>query len=126
VTVLIADDSATILKIMKNALVSCGVEPQDIYEALNGQEAYNQFHLKSPDLVFTDWNMPVMNGLEFIKKIRAEGYKTPIIMITSEGRKNDILTAVKAGVNDYIVKPFTPKTLKEKISKYFDEDKSAS
>ena len=116
--VLIVDDSSTILKIVKNTLLNEGID--EIYEALDGKQAYDTFLLHSPDIVFTDWNMPVMNGLELIKKIRGDGNKTPIIMVTTEGRKEEVLTALRSGANDYIVKPFTPKVIKDKINKFRD------
>jgi len=70
------------------------------------------------DMLITDWNMPEMNGLELVKKVRAdERFKdTPIIMVTTEGGKAEVITALKAGVNNYIVKPFTPQVLKEKLA----------
>jgi two-component system chemotaxis response regulator CheY len=69
------------------------------------------------DIILTDWNMPNMNGLELVKKVRSEGnhQKTPIIMITTEGGKSEVITALKAGVNNYIVKPFSADILKEKL-----------
>ena len=68
-------------------------------------------------LVLTDWNMPEMNGLELVKKVRADSrfMDLPIIMVTTEGGKAEVITALKAGVNNYIVKPFTPQVLKEKL-----------
>ncbi|MBW6489485.1 response regulator, partial [Sulfurimonas sp.] len=69
------------------------------------------------DMLITDWNMPEMNGLELVKKVRADArFKDlPIIMVTTEGGKAEVITALKAGVNNYIVKPFTPQVLKEKL-----------
>ena len=69
------------------------------------------------EMLITDWNMPVMNGLELVKKVRADErfVDTPIIMVTTEGGKAEVITALKAGVNNYIVKPFTPQVLKEKL-----------
>ena len=69
------------------------------------------------DVLITDWNMPEMNGLELVKKVRAEQkyVDMPIIMVTTEGGKAEVITALKAGVNNYIVKPFTPQVLKEKL-----------
>jgi len=70
------------------------------------------------EMLITDWNMPEMNGLELVKKVRADARfaDMPIIMVTTEGGKAEVITALKAGVNNYIVKPFTPQVLKEKLS----------
>jgi len=70
------------------------------------------------DMLITDWNMPEMNGLELVKKVRADERfaDLPIIMVTTEGGKAEVITALKAGVNNYIVKPFTPQVLKEKLA----------
>lgn len=116
--VLITDDSSTMLKIIKNTLLSIGIDANDIIEAKDGQEAYEKYTQHQPDLVLTDWNMPIMNGLEFVSKLRASGSTTPIIMITTEANKAEVITALKAGANDYISKPFAPEALKEKISRF--------
>jgi len=90
----------------------------DLVEAKDGAEALQL--LQSGDdfgLLVTDWNMPNMNGLELVKKVRSqeEFEDIPIIMVTTEGGKAEVITALKAGVNNYIVKPFTPQVLKEKL-----------
>ncbi|EAL5792685.1 two-component system response regulator, partial [Campylobacter coli] len=90
----------------------------DVLEAEHGVEAWDLLE-KNEDIkiLITDWNMPEMNGLELVKKVRAEKkYEDmPIIMVTTEGGKAEVITALKAGVNNYIVKPFTPQVLKEKL-----------
>jgi two-component system chemotaxis response regulator CheY len=111
--VLIVDDSTTMLRIINNSLSRIGIE--DITQALDGVEAFEAYSKNKFDLVITDWNMPNMNGLELVKKIRAINKDIPIIMITTEGGKVEVITALKAGVNNYIVKPFTPQVLKEKL-----------
>jgi two-component system chemotaxis response regulator CheY len=116
--VLITDDSTTMLKIIKNTLIATGIDASDIFEAQDGQEAYTKYKLHSPDLILTDWNMPVMNGLEFVKKLRLEGSITPIVMVTTEAQKSDVVLALKTGANDYITKPFTPNILKDKIDRF--------
>lgn len=113
---LVVDDSSTMRRIIKNTLQRLGYE--DILEAEHGVEAWQI--LNGPDKVdvlITDWNMPEMNGLELVKKTRADArYEDiPIIMVTTEGGKTEVITALKAGVNNYIVKPFTPQVLKEKL-----------
>jgi two-component system chemotaxis response regulator CheY len=114
VKVLVVDDSSTMRRIVVNSLQKCGT--YTIVEAENGEEALARY---TPDmgLVLTDWNMPVMSGLDFVKALRArpEAATVPIIMVTTRGVREDVLTAVSAGVTNYIVKPFTPAVLKEKL-----------
>jgi two-component system chemotaxis response regulator CheY len=110
---LVLDDSTTMRRIIANTLKRIGIT--DIEEAANGQEGIEKYNQSKPDLILTDWNMPEMNGLEFVKRIRRKDGETPIIMITTEGGKREVITALKAGVNNYIVKPFTPQVLKEKL-----------
>lgn len=113
---LVVDDSSTMRRIIKNTLSRLGHE--DILEGGDGIEGWNALD-KNPnvDMLITDWNMPEMNGLELVKKVRADArFKDlPIIMVTTEGGKAEVITALKAGVNNYIVKPFTPQVLKEKL-----------
>lgn len=104
-------------RIIKNTLARLG--HKDILEGGDGVEGWNEL-TANPDIemLITDWNMPEMNGLELVKKVRAdERFKDlPIIMVTTEGGKAEVITALKAGVNNYIVKPFTPQVLKEKLA----------
>ena len=113
---LVVDDSSTMRRIIKNTLARLGYK--DILEGADGVEGWSQMD-SNPDIemLITDWNMPEMNGLELVKKVRAdERFRdTPIIMVTTEGGKAEVITALKAGVNNYIVKPFTPQVLKEKL-----------
>ena len=113
---LVVDDSSTMRRIIKNTLARLGYK--DVLEAEDGLKGWEQMD-SNPDIemLITDWNMPEMNGLELVKKVRAdERFKdTPIIMVTTEGGKAEVITALKAGVNNYIVKPFTPQVLKEKL-----------
>jgi len=113
---LVVDDSSTMRRIIKNTLARLGYK--DILEGEDGVQGWAQMD-SNPDIemLITDWNMPEMNGLELVKKVRAdERFKdTPIIMVTTEGGKAEVITALKAGVNNYIVKPFTPQVLKEKL-----------
>jgi len=112
--ILVVDDSSTMLRIITNTLKRLNIS--DIDTALNGVEAWEKYNQDKYDIVMTDWNMPEMNGYELVKKIRAVDEETPIIMITTEGGKKEVIKALKAGVNNYIVKPFTPQVLKEKLS----------
>lgn len=114
--ILIADDSRTMLRIICNVVKQLGFKEDDIIMVENGLEGIKKFNDEHPQIVLTDWNMPVMNGLEFVKRIREVNKKVPIIMITTEGGKSEVITALKAGVNNYIVKPFDATVLKEKLS----------
>jgi two-component system chemotaxis response regulator CheY len=111
---LVVDDSATMRRIVVNALKSIGYD--DVVEAGDGSDALQKCDA-SIELVITDWNMPVMGGLDFVKGLRGnpQHVKTPILMVTTRSVKEDILQAVEAGVSSYILKPFTPQVLKEKI-----------
>ncbi|MEJ5286341.1 MAG: Chemotaxis regulator - transmits chemoreceptor signals to flagellar motor components CheY [Candidatus Kapaibacterium sp.] len=112
---LVVDDSPTMRRIVINALKSFGVE--DIVEAEDGQDALAKLKENKIDFVITDWNMPNMNGLDLTKTIRSSERwsNLPILMVTTRGLKEDIIQALQAKVNNYIVKPFTPQVLKEKI-----------
>ena len=111
---LVVDDSATMRRIVVNALKSIGYD--DVAEAADGSDALQKCDA-SIELVITDWNMPVMGGLDLVKSVRAnpQHAKTPILMVTTRSVKEDIMQAVEAGVSGYILKPFTPQVLKEKI-----------
>ena len=113
---LVVDDSATMRRIMINALQRIGYT--DAVEASDGHDALALFD-PSISFIITDWNMPVMSGLEFARAVRATPYgqTVPILMVTTRGAREDIVTAVEAGVNNYILKPFTPSVLKEKIDR---------
>jgi two-component system chemotaxis response regulator CheY len=114
--VLVADDSSTMRKIILRSLQAVGVP--DATEANDGEEAVQLFQQSTFDLVLTDWNMPKKNGLEVIQEIRKLNAQVPIIMVTTEAEKTRVLEAIQAGVSDYIVKPFTADTLREKLTKF--------
>ena len=119
---LVVDDSSTMRRIIKNTLIRLNYK--DILEGEDGQQGWDVLDANPDvDMLITDWNMPVMNGLELVKKTRAdERFKDmPIIMVTTEGGKAEVITALKAGVNNYIVKPFTPQVLKEKLGAVIGE-----
>jgi two-component system, chemotaxis family, chemotaxis protein CheY len=111
---LVVDDSATMRRIVVNSLQRIGFT--DTVEAADGQEALARFDA-SIQFVITDWNMPNMSGTDFTRALRhrPDGANVPVLMVTARSVKEDILTAMEAGVNNYIVKPFTPQVLKEKI-----------
>ena len=119
---LVVDDSSTMRRIIKNTLARLNYK--DVLEGEDGVEGWEVLD-KNPDvdMLITDWNMPNMNGLELVKKVRADERFTdlPIIMVTTEGGKTEVITALKAGVNNYIVKPFTPQVLKEKLGAVIGE-----
>lgn len=114
---LVVDDSSTMRRIIKNTLGRLGYK--DILEAEHGAEAWEILDEQGSavKVLVTDWNMPEMNGLELVQKVRGDGRfeDIPIIMVTTEGGKAEVITALRAGVNNYIVKPFTPQVLKEKL-----------
>lgn len=116
--VLVVDDSATMRRIICNVISQIGVSSDNIFQAENGASALKTFSSEKIDIVLTDWNMPIMNGLEFVVSLRKIS-KVPIIMITTEGGKHEVIKALKAGVNNYIVKPFGADILKEKIKPFF-------
>ena len=103
-------------RIIINALQRIGYT--DVVEASDGHEALARFDA-SIQFIVTDWNMPVMSGLEFARAVRSHpcGQSVPILMVTTRGAREDIVTAVEAGVNNYVLKPFTPSVLKEKIDR---------
>ena len=104
-------------RIIKNTLSRLGYE--DVLEGEDGVQGWNVLNENADmGMLITDWNMPEMNGLELVKKVRADARfaDLPIIMVTTEGGKTEVITALKAGVNNYIVKPFTPQVLKEKLA----------
>ena len=111
--VLLVDDSRTIRNIQKNVLSQLG--HTEILEAGDGVEALKVLETQTPDLVLVDWNMPNMDGLTLVTKIRETNKTLPLIMVTTEAEKSRVLEAIKAGVNNYVVKPFTAEMLSGKI-----------
>ncbi len=120
--ILIVDDSSTMRRIITNVILQLGYKKDDIEEAENGQIAWEILNNGQFDVILTDWNMPIMSGLDLVKLIRNEDKyaRLPIIMITTEGGKAEVVTALKAGVNNYIVKPFTAVLLKDKLNAVFN------
>ncbi|MBF0565944.1 MAG: chemotaxis response regulator CheY [Nitrospirae bacterium] len=119
--ILIVDDFSTMRRIIKNILKQLGFEKME--EAEDGAHAYQKLQAGEYDFLITDWNMPNVTGLELLKKVRADAKlkALPVLMVTAEAEKEQVIEAVKAGVNNYIIKPFTADVLKEKIDKIFDK-----
>jgi two-component system chemotaxis response regulator CheY len=113
--ILIVDDSSTMRKIISRSLRQAGLTVDDIYEAGDGIEGLNALAGNKVDLILSDINMPNMDGLEFIKAVRANGNSVPIVMITTEGGEDIIKEALNNGASDSIKKPFTPDQLNEKL-----------
>jgi len=114
--VLVADDSSTMRKIILRSLQAVGVT--EVTEAGDGVDAVAQFKPGEFDMVLTDWNMPGKTGLEVVQEIRAQDKDVPVIMVTTEAEKGRVMQAIQAGVSDYLVKPFTADTLREKLEKH--------
>ncbi len=114
--VLVADDSGVMRKIIIRSLNAVGVS--DVVEAADGAEGWTQLQANPVDLVLTDWNMPNVSGLEFLRKIRESGSDLPVIMVTTEAEKAKVIEAIQAGVTDYLCKPFESDELREKLEKY--------
>ena len=115
--VLVVDDFATMRRIVKGALKQLGFK--NIIEANDGITALSELKKEKVGLILSDWNMPKMNGLELLKLVRGDDNfkEIPFIMVTAEGQKSNVVQAVQAGVDNYVIKPFTPDTLKDKIQK---------
>ncbi len=114
--ILIVDDSSTMRRILRLTLSKCGFP--NVEEAENGLAGYTKAQQKQFNCVITDWNMPEMDGLEMVKHLRKlpTYQKVPIMMVTTEGGKQEVIEALMQGVNSYIVKPFTEQVLGEKMA----------
>ena len=117
--ILVVDDYKTMVRIIKNLLKQIGFEEVD--EAADGSEALSKMRERSYGLVISDWNMEPMTGYELLKQVRADEAlgPTPFIMVTAEAKSENVIAAKKAGVSNYIVKPFNAQTLKGKIEAVF-------
>ena len=119
--VLVVDDFQTMRRIVKGVLKELGF--RNVVEADNGLVALEVLKGEKIDFIVSDWNMPEMTGIELLKAVRAseEWKDLPFLMVTSEGRSEQVIEAAKNRVNNYVVKPFTPTTLEEKIKKIFED-----
>ena len=118
--ILIVDDFSTMRRIIKNLLRDLGFN--NTHEADDGNTALPMLRTGNFDFLITDWNMPGMQGIDLLRAVRADAnlVKLPVLLVTAEARRDQIVLAAEAGVNGYIVKPFTAQTLKEKIEKIFE------
>lgn len=118
--ILVVDDFSTMRRIVKNLLRDLGFS--NTHEADDGTTAWPMLQNGDFDFVVTDWNMPGMSGIDLLKKIRADERlkSVPVLMVTAEAKRDQIIAAAQAGVNGYVVKPFTAAALKEKIDKIFE------
>lgn len=119
--ILVVDDMSTMRRIVKNILKQLGFSQME--EAENGQEALQKLRADTYGFVVSDWNMPVMPGIEMLRAIRADEKlkHIPVLMVTAEAQKENLIEAIQAGVNNYVVKPFTAETMQEKINKIFNK-----
>ena len=118
--ILVVDDFSTMRRIVKNVLKQLGFE--NIEEAEDGAQALSKLKLGGFGFMVSDWNMPNMDGLQLLKEVRKDPLlsKLPILMVTAEAEKSMVVTAIQAGVNNYVVKPFTAEVFKEKMDKIFE------
>ncbi|WP_428580440.1 chemotaxis response regulator CheY [Piscinibacter sp.] len=124
--ILVVDDFSTMRRIIKNLLRDLGFTNME--EADDGSTALPMLKSGKFDFLITDWNMPVMEGIQLLKEIRADPALAdlPVLMVTAEARREQIVLAAEAGVNGYIVKPFTAQTLEQKIGKIFERLNAAA
>ncbi len=117
--VLVVDDAATMRRIVRSLLRELGIK--NVREAEDGEMAFEDLKRQKADLVVSDWAMPKMTGIELLRAIRQDDAlkEIPVLMVTAESKKENIMEAVQAGVSNYIVKPFNSKTLEDKLNKIF-------
>ena len=121
IKILVVDDSATMRKIVINSLKELGYT--NTVEAGGGLEALDLLKATSIDFVVTDWNMPDLTGIEVLRNIRADEFlaRLPVLMVTAEAKKECVIEAVKAGVNNFIIKPFTTQIMQQKIMQIYSK-----
>lgn len=122
--VMLVDDSKTIRRIQRSILEQIGYT--EIEEACDGQDALSRVSAFQPNLILLDWNMPNMDGISFLKAFRHKDTATPVIMVTTEAEKSRVIEAIRAGVNNYVVKPFTPDILQQRIKETLEKCKAAA
>lgn len=125
--ILIVDDFSTMRRIIRNLLLDMGFEAGNLCEASDGKQAMDALTVGRFDLLITDWNMPQMTGIDLLRTLRAHATlaQLPVLMVTAENNRAQIIAAAQAGVNGYIVKPFSASTLKDKLVKIFEQSPQA-
>lgn len=118
--ILVVDDSMVMRNIIRNTLLEKNFDGVEILEAPNGKKAFEMLDRDTFDLLFLDWNMPELDGLQLVKLLRVmEKYRTmPVVMVTAEAAKYNVMEAIKAGVTDYIIKPITGISILKKFEQY--------
>ncbi|MDH2897431.1 MULTISPECIES: chemotaxis response regulator CheY [Rahnella] len=118
---LVIDDFATMRRIVRNLLQDLGFK--NVEEAEDGQDALTKLRASTFDFVISDWNMPNLDGLQLLSEMRKDDAlkAIPVLMVTAEAKKENIIAAAQAGANGYVVKPFTAATLEEKLNKIFEK-----
>jgi len=119
IKILVVDDMSTMRRIVKNIMKQLGFA--NVEEAENGEEALIKLRAESFGFIISDWNMPIMTGIELLRAVRADDKlkAIPLLMVTAEAQKENLIEAIQAGVSNYIVKPFTAEVLQEKMNKIF-------
>ncbi len=117
--VLLVDDSGTMREIQRKCLKQLGID--DVVEARDGLQALELFDQQEFHIVLSDLNMPVMDGLTFLKEVRRRNKSVPVVIVTTESERSHVVAAIQAGCSDYVVKPFSPITLQEKLRKWIDQ-----
>jgi two-component system chemotaxis response regulator CheY len=117
--ILVVDDMSTMRRIVKNIMKQLGFA--NVEEAENGQEALAKLRAETFGFIISDWNMPVMTGIDLLRAVRSDDKlkAIPLLMVTAEAQKENLVEAIQAGVSNYIVKPFTAEVLQEKMNKIF-------
>jgi two-component system chemotaxis response regulator CheY len=113
INVLVVDDSAVMRKVIIRELKHCGIE--EVTEATDGLEGLEAASKENFDLILMDWNMPGLLGIDVVRKLREAQITTPIMMVTTEGERNNVVIAIQAGANNYLVKPFSSEDFSQKI-----------
>jgi len=116
IKVLVVDDSAIMRKVIISALNAMNIDSDNVSQAEDGLQAVKAASENQFDIILMDWNMPNMLGIDAVKTIREQGNKTPILMVTTEGEKSNVVKAIQAGANNYLVKPFNAEDLRERIT----------
>lgn len=116
IKVLVVDDSAIMRKVIISALGAMNIAIDDVTQAEDGVQAVKAASENQFDIILMDWNMPNMLGIDAVKALREKGNKTPILMVTTEGEKSNVVKAIQAGANNYLVKPFNAEDLRDRLS----------